>query len=453
MVSYSFNNVTYSLAIKSAILLYVCVSLLSIVNTYIAIYLGGITIYIIYFIPVFAILSHMITANIFTSMFRAKLYIAWMLGFILIYIMFFQFIATKPEYIKFVLGINVNLYVMHLISIIPVIVMSWYVLQAKDINFNKLLTILIFSIYTINYVLTLNGLQSNELAVRTLSTGAGGEEYSLAGVSGFDITYSAVVLVPCILYLILRFNKLKRGLLIAFLVLTLIYIYECAFIIAILATALAVVVFAYSLVNKVIKVLLIISIVLIVIVAINPILISNILDMLSDIVSIEHLRKYKAIADMLMFGDTTALQLDRLYTYQMSIDAFVESPIGGIYIVDSTYKLSGHSTILDILGGCGLIGFVPFVIYFYYSYKYSRNYINDYMYKQCILSTYVVFAFIATLNPQLASPNQLLILLVINPIMCSTTEMHSKRTNIRANNSSMGSLRRRSASLRPLTVR
>jgi hypothetical protein len=452
MSVYNFNNVKYPLAIKVAILLYVFISLLSIANTYISVYGGGIIIYIIYFIPVLVILSYLIRSNIFNGMFKVRTYIMWMIAFMVIYVIFFQFISTKHEYIKYIAGIKVNTSVLHLINIIPVGFMSWYILQYKDRNFNTLLAVCIISIFTVNYLLTLKGLESDPLAVRTLATGEGGEEYLLAGVSGFDITYSAVMLIPCFLYLILSFSKIKRTVLIAFFVLTCIYIVKCAFSIAVLATLLGICIFLYVSVRTPIRILLAIAIIFICILAIDQSFIIYILNIASDIIDVGHVKRLKAVADMIMFGDTTSDELLRLARYKMSIDGFIENPISGIYVLDRNYILSGHSTILDILAGCGLMGFVPFFMFLYYSYKYSIKYVHGNMYKQCIISTYIVFAFIATLNPQLASPNVLLMLLVIIPVMCSTTEMNGERTNIRANNSPIGPLRRRATSMRPRTV-
>jgi hypothetical protein len=450
---YSLNNVTYSVAIKIAILLNICVSLLSIANTYISIYGGGVLLLCIRFIPVFVIMSQIIIPNRSKQLRAPRMYIVWFSVFAFIYIMCFQLIAAKQETTKYIAGIDINIGILQLINIIPVIFISWYMLQLKDIKFNKVLTVVVIIIFTINYLLTLNGLEKDPVAVRILATGIGGEEYSLAGVSGFDITYSAVLLALSILYLILHFNKTKQVVLIGFFVLTLVYVYKCIFNIAVLALLLGICIFVYALVNKTIKLLMIIPISVICVLALDSSIIVNIINSLIDTIDIEHIKSGLGdVAEIIVFGDSPSRPQLRFDKYKLSIDGFIQSPIIGIFVLDSKYELSGHSTMLDILGGCGILGFVPFVMFLYYSYKYSIRYINDNMYKHCIITTYIVFVFISALNPQLASPNVLLTLLVINPIMCSSAEIYIKSTSKRANNNAIDALKKGFASLRPRTV-
>jgi hypothetical protein len=421
---YRFRSGPYSSYFKSVLILYQCITMLTILNAYLTVYGGGIFITAINYCLVFVIMLAVWTNRSRQTIHALNLYILWIVLFAFIYIILFQIIASRHDIYKTYLGIDMNYSVLHLINILPVAFISWYILQNKDSRFNIILTYITTCLLLINIVFTLNALRNDPDIVRLLATGVGGEQYYLEGVSGFDITYSAVILVPYFLYSTLYASTKKmRALFASCGIITIIYIYKCSFNIAILATALGICIFLYALANTTSKVFLGISISIIALAAVRSFVVYDVLSTFFEALDIEHVKWGLGVAtEMLIFGDSGREQLKRLETYRQSIDGFLRSPISGIFVLDPNYVLSDHSTILDLLAGAGLIGFIPFAIFLYYSFKYSMAYSSSTMYKQCIIASYIIFLFISIFNPQMSSPNVLLTLLVINPIMCSTTE-------------------------------
>jgi hypothetical protein len=423
MAIYKCTDVKHSLVFKLSILLYMFITTFSLTSYYTSILLGGMFVRILVYLPVLVILLHIARTIIYTKKDKFSMYILWLIPFLVMYFLCFDIIATNRIYIKEIGGIKVNVSTLHLTHAIPALLISWYMLQMKDIAFNKLLAVFVFIMFTANFVLTLFVLKDNPLASRTLATGIGGEEYAMKGVSGFDITYSAILLIPCIMFLIVHSNRVQRLCLLAFFALTIIYIYMCSYVIAMLASLFVIVAYLFTLTNRKIKAILAVPIIVLIIAMIDTSTLYDAIDLLIYKIGLEPVRtRIKDFAYLIMYGDTSAETLSRLFLYKRSLKGFIESPIIGIFVLDSTYDLSGHSTILDILAGCGLMGFIPLCIYLYYSYKYSIMYINSESYRKCMLSTYLAFVFIATLNPQLASPNVLFTLLVINPIICSVAD-------------------------------
>jgi hypothetical protein len=420
---YECDNSTYSLTFKISVILYIVITLFSLANSYAYTSVGATPVTLLSYLPMFCILKYVLDNNIFSKKIQYRTYIFWLIPFLFLYFLCFEVIAVRSPYFRQVVGMKLNLHTLSMIKLIPVLFISWYMLQIKDIKFNKLLTIIIISLFTVNFLLTFKALIDDPLLSRHIAAGLADEEDYLKGVAGFDITHSVVLLVPCIMFLIAQSSRLKRILFIAFFIAAIIYIYMCAYTIAILAVLLIVSMYLFISSNSITKILLVFLVCIICVLAIDRTIILDIINALIDKVEIDPVQtRLRVFVYLLFHGDTSSDSLARLGLYMRSLDGFIESPLLGIYVLDSKYQLSGHSTALDILGGCGLFGFVPFCIYMYYSYKYSLQYVKHDMYRKCISSTYIAFIFIATLNPQLTSPNVLLTLLVINPIICSITD-------------------------------
>ncbi|EPB8151628.1 TPA: O-antigen ligase family protein [Clostridium perfringens] len=270
----------------------------------------------------------------------------------------------------------------------------------------------------INSILTLRVLYTYPLAAKILATGiSSGEQYLLKGASGFDVLYSTVIFIPSLLFLISNLKGIKKIFLIVLLCILLVYIYNCAYATAILVTVITIFVYLFLNSNKIIKIFLFIPIILLGIFIINENAIYNLLIYFSNIINIEQVSiRFHDIANMIKYSDTGADSLSRLSLYMDSIKAFLISPFIGVFYFEPNYQLSGHSTILDILGGTGLIGFFSYICTIIYSYKSSIKYILNNRYRNCIFSSYIAFIFISILNPQFASPNVLIILLIIVPV-------------------------------------
>jgi hypothetical protein len=423
MASYECINSEHSLTLRLSILLYIIITLFSLVSTHAYKVLGGTTVAALQYLPMVIILKHVVENSIFSKKIKYRIYILWIIPFLFFYFLCFGVIATKSLYIKEIIGVKFNFSTLPMIKIVPVFFMSWYLLQIKDIKFNKLLTITVFGLLTANCLLTLKNLTDDPLITRTLAAGFADEETFLKGITGFEITYSVVLLVPCILFLISQLNKANRSFVIAFFILAIVYIYMCGYTIAILITLLVIFIHLYMSASGFKKLLLLFPIIVTLVMAIDRSVVVNIVNVLVDKIELRPVQmRLIALIDLIMHGDSSSDSLARFSLYKQSLDGFMESPILGIFVLDSNYELSGHSTMLDMLGGSGLFGFMPFCMFLCYSYKYSQRYIKNTQYKKCIISTYIAFVCIATLNPQMQSPNVLFTLLVIIPLICSITD-------------------------------
>lgn len=410
----------YTKMLKITLILYIITTLITLINTYVSHLFGGITIYTVYYLPVVIILLYILSDIIRRNNrnYINKKYLYYFLFFALVYFIDFQFIAENNKYEKIFMGINFNINAFQLINIVPVFLIAWYILQKKDKRFNQKLDYIIIISFVINAILTLKVLYTNPLAAKILATGEGGSEYLLKGASGFNVLYSSVLFVPCLFFLISEFKGIRKFLYISVLILILVYIYMCGYVTAILATILSISIYLFLNSNKIIKVFLVIPIIFIFTFIINRDIIYDFFIYFSNIINIDQISiRFHDIANMIKYGDTSADSLMRLDLYMNSIRAFKISPILGVFYIDPNYSLSGHSTILDILGGTGLFGFIPFIITIIYSYKNSIKNLEKKKYKNCIISCYVTFIFISLLNPQLASPNVLIILMIAIPII------------------------------------
>ena len=93
----------------------------------------------------------------------------------------------------------------------------------------------------------------------------------------------------------------------------------------------------------------------------------------------------------------------RLDMYLTSIDNFFLHPLSGNIIWDEFHVLSGHSTILDILDGCGIFVFGFFMIFLL---KALSNNLAGRPRKQrgAVLGSFAAFLVISTFNPIFSAP-------------------------------------------------
>ncbi|WP_170272235.1 O-antigen ligase family protein, partial [Clostridium tarantellae] len=333
--------------------------------------------------------------------------------------------------VNHICGLQINILAFQIINIIPVFFISYFVLQEKDIKFHKNVMILILAIFFINIILSFNVLLKDSNAIRILATAKGNEYYSSLGASGFDITYSLVLIIPSLIYFISKCKWSLKIIFSLFLTITLIYIYKSSYTIVIIATILSICIYFFLSFKGFLRYIFVLLGLICTMWLLNPEFIYNTLTLLSEkIGDINISTRINDIGNLIKFNDNTALSLDRLNLYNNSIQAFLQSPILGVFFINPNYVLSGHSTILDILGGLGLVGFVPFIMILYYSYKFSIRYIKNSSYKKCITTSYIVFIFISTLNPQFAASTVMFTLLITVPLLYNLVNDKNVKTSI-----------------------
>lgn len=424
------KNNQNNLFVKISISLYLMIVYFSYFTSLVSTYFGGIVVYFIYFLPVFFILA--IRINVRIKKADAKLLyskmVFWFLTFFTIYYFLFQIVSSKYLAKEF-FGLSLEVTVFNLAAIIPVLIISNYLLSTKAYKFKFKVLIMTLIILVINIIFTLRLIIQDPNSSKILATIEGMSIYGLTGASGYNITYSAVLLIPVFLYGINKFRNLKRILWYFLTFISFIFIYKSAYTLAILATALAVLLYAFFSLRKIYRIIIIIPCIIIIYFAFNTDGFYQILLVLSRSIDIyEVSQRFRDLANLIKFGDTSAISLSRLDLYANSLNAFFKSPFIGIFPLESSYRLSNHSTVLDVLGGTGLIGFIPFVLSFYYSFKKSLSYVGNTNYKKCIYTSYLVFIFIAFLNPIFNSPTITFTLLALLPLFSHLFRQNNLKT-------------------------
>ena len=90
---------------------------------------------------------------------------------------------------------------------------------------------------------------------------------------------------------------------------------------------------------------------------------------------------------------------ERGNAYQKSVDAFGKHPVFGTWLWSDTTKLGGHSTILDLMAGAGIILFAIVLLAFFYTEKKMLCKIQDDVTKKYAGIFLIVFCVLAIVNP------------------------------------------------------
>lgn len=389
--------------------LVVLFSCLSIFQYYFSVYIGGAGLYVLLFVLVFIALINFINVNL------TKLQLKQIISFSIwsiIYIIVNQFFLNY-RYANVVLGIDLNIFTLQTIQVICLYVVYVFL----NINGNEIVKAniikMIFIALIIDAIITLRSLGIDPNISRIMATGR--EElniYGLKGVSGYSIIYSIVIIFPLLIYSLGELKYKYRIVMGIFTILMLVFLYFAAYTTALIAIIIGLLVYLFLITSKVFKIFILPLLFTLGALLINPYYIYSILKTLSVIINIQAVSvRFSQLADFIFYGDTTGAGINRLLFYKKSIDAFLKYPLTGITIFDPNYDLSGHSAFLDILGGTGLIGFIPYILFIWYSYKISIRNVEN---KNCInaISTcYIVFCFIGFTNTLATSITIMLFLL------------------------------------------
>lgn len=412
------NNIT-KLIFKISLYLYVCTIFLGIFTANISFFLGGSTIFILYYFPsIIIILCYFFPKIKKLKKIKLNNELFYFCCFSLLYIIYFQFILENQDNITDFLGVKVNLNVFQWIAIVPVFIVAYYFSQSPFNKTKKRLVELIWIIFLVNYILSITVLIEEPTVARILATGSGDNtSYSLKGVVGFSIVYSSVVMIPILMYAIQTMKFKFKLINFTFLILLFLFLLNASFTSAIIISFLSILLYLLFLCNNRIRFFLIIPLIVISILLFDGQLIYNLFISLSkSINNYEISVRFQDIANLFLTNEIGNGSMGlRILLYLNSITAFIRYPLFGILPFDTTYKLSGHSTILDILGGMGIIGFIPLVLGLYYSFK-KVTFKKNKRYSSVILCSYIVFIVVSIFNPQLSSPAVITTLLIVIPI-------------------------------------
>lgn len=367
---------------------------LDIFNYYFTNIFTGIGFYLILFICFFFISFKLI--GISSTKYHKSMFIAFV-TWILIYVVSNQFFANFLIY-RVILGIKINFITLSSFKIFTIFLVYFYLESLGRVKNRNQIVMIIIASFIVNSVITLIALQIDPNISKIMATGNLELNTSdLKGVSGYGTIYSIVIALPL---LAVRLSQKKHFFYNLLLIAVLIYlVYSSSFFIALFTMVIGLVFLLFLNANRVLKLFLIPVIFVVGIFMFNPIVLHDVIMNIADKIEIYELSaRFKQIADFIKYNDDTGAALLRLSLYKKSIDAFLMYPITGIYLFAPDYSLSGHSALLDILGGTGLVGFVPFILFLYYSLRISLSKTSNKYLKNAILTSYFMILIIATLN-------------------------------------------------------
>lgn len=335
--------------------------------------------------------------------------------FILIYIFEIQFI-WETESIYYSMGIPFKTDIWNFISFVPHTIAAICVLTRSKYSQRVWISKLLKIILMIISIATVNALIIDPNVVRVSATGS---QEDIPFIANFGIIYGSSIILS---YLLVKIsNKVEKRiikLINSFIfILFLICIFNSAYSIAISAALIGIVCcFILKIKRNYIKYFLVTAVVIVVLLAYLGGTIESILMYLAEFVPIsavsQRLEEMSIFLGTGKFMETTG----RLKLYKSAIELIFRHPITGNIVWNFDVVLSGHSTTLDIIGGCGLLIFIPFVKFISEITKYQLKMFNDYRMQSAIVATTIAFWLVATLNPIFASP-VVMVFYIIGPFM------------------------------------
>ena len=297
----------------------------------------------------------------------------------------------------------------NLIFMLPILVFSHFSIDIKDKKFIKMLLIISIALFAITMVMTINTLAQHPGAARVLAsrqfTEYGYDLYVRSGTGGFDFIYSVTVMIPVGLFVSIHITKRKiRIIAICFTIGAIITVLLSGYATAILLATLGIALVVCTINKWMLGTVIIISPLII------GLYLSHRMDIANYISDISRQFSSRAVSQHLVeIADIIAQKsdvdnLERADHYKKSLESFLAHPLLGNYIFAGPSSVSGHSTILDLLGGTGLVCTVPFLGYlasWFFKVLHRLKTIGS-KFSWGISS--VVFFLLLCLNPVFASP-------------------------------------------------
>lgn len=226
---------------------------------------------------------------------------------------------------------------------------------------------------------------------------------TMYNVGGYDFTYCVVISIP--VYCLLAEKKLslltKRIIEILFAVVSIIFVvktqYTTALLLAIVSYGMIIIIRKFDL-----KRLCIIAVLgFLILSGIKGEIANGLSNMAMNIESHSISQRLNELSKTLEGKSVTGEDITaRGNAYGKSIDAFVEHPILGTWVIsDNMKKLGGHSTILDLMAGIGIIAFLFIIYTFYHVEKKMLCNFKDDITKKYIGIFLVIYLMLACINP------------------------------------------------------
>lgn len=260
-------------------------------------------------------------------------------------------------------------------------------------------------VMTITSVTTIIGLVMYPEASRELASGTeifDTTEYTIRNIGGYEHIYALVVLLPFILWLIKNTDRFARIVNILCMIINLYCIYKSQYTIAIVA-AVAILMLLFLQKYKKVSIILFSVLAIVLLVGGTSIMdfLSNVFRVFSENIGLDYVKDRLLQVSQLLKGVAvhTETSADRIEYYQKCWELFLKKPIwGNNFSLYSDDNISGHSMILDVMSGLGLIGLGSVICIFGHSLKVLiKEKVESY--SSTVVITWIAFILISILNP------------------------------------------------------
>lgn len=249
----------------------------------------------------------------------------------------------------------------------------------------------------------------------------GASKFRSQGLAGFGLTYALIFFIPILLYWIKISKKKGKVLITLFAVLVVINIilsgYTTALILGVLAIC------AYFFINAKPYPKLFFILFLVMFILFQSYFLPDLLYSISELMGSKQMADHIVeIADILA-GKSVVDDLGRTQLMKQSWNSFLLNPLFGGYVNSIDTELGGHSTFFDVLGGTGLLGFVPYCLFTYLFYKQVKTQIKNIKIKKVWAVETVVFFALQIFNPIIANYEIIYAYMCVAPAMLFYTDL------------------------------
>lgn len=314
-------------------------------------------------------------------------------------------------------------------------------------RFGRSVLVWVLPALLLDVVLTYRLIQQEPTASKLLATAQGMELYGSTGASGFYIANSVAILLPAFLARA-RVSRHSRLSWIVALMVGLWFVYFTGYVLAMVAALLGLSLYLLFVAPRPLQ-YTVAAVIATSVATFSAASAAPTLRWISERVEFDEVsRRLSDLADLVALGDTTAPSLQRIELYGDSWNAFTSSPILGIYISDPDYVLSGHSTILDVLGGTGILGFSALMIAAIGSYRLGVGALGPEVSTAALRAAYISLLYVGLANPVLNQPAIVFSAVAIVPIICGAATAYSSLTQMGAEHLPGENVSNREASVR-----
>ena len=335
--------------------------------------------------------------------------------FVIGYVFIMQFLYKFSEvYVSF--GVAFSTEVWNMISYVPIVLSAVFIANKSDgemRTFIKYCFIFISLFIAITSIFTL----INDFSLAKHTATGHGEFIPL--LVGYDSVSAFAIIIPL---LILNVSNAKKKFL-AFIYLFIIFlcVAMASFLIAITASIIGIVLyFFFKINNTVLRTILVIAFFVLFAVLHYTGAFEQMIINLAESIPMEQVSK--RLLQIIEYSETGVAKdtTSRMALYIQAFNTVLYHPIFGCAIWEDG-ALSGHSTIMDIWGGCGIFVFIAFVLFYLSIYKANEYTAKTYKEKSAVRASIVSFIFIALFNTILSSPI-ITVLLILAPVMFIKSE-------------------------------